>query len=208
MIGFYPIYCHRKSRKMPPGARSLYMKLVRKSASTFLVVAIFSLLWAAPIVSSDDVDTADLPVTTQENNESKAERRKSAERTIKSITVEGNHLVPTEAILQHFPYRIGEVFNKQQRRTALRTVYFGIKKLRHIELRGKNSGNSEIDLILVVKESPKTKEVVFKGNKVIASKDIRKKLNLQDLQTIEKEELNRLANEIKKLYADKKRQEN
>ncbi|TET06932.1 outer membrane protein assembly factor BamA [Candidatus Dependentiae bacterium] len=124
-------------------------------------------------------------------------------RRIKAIIISGTKHVPKEAILYRIPYKVGEIFNAQKTRTLIRSLYYNLKRFRNITVKGEPIGDDRMNLHIIVEEKAPLKEVIIKGNKQLSEKEIRNKIKFEDIPALDKEELNRYARAIKKLYINK-----
>ncbi len=138
----------------------------------------------------------------QAQDVSATEEARAQPRRINKIIVSGNKLTSTEAILSYAPYAVGEIFNPQKTRQLIRNLYFGLKRFRNVTVKGEHVGEHLINLHIIVEEKLPLKEVIFVGNKYIAEKEIRKKVDF-DIPAIDEKELKPLAQKIKRLYVDK-----
>jgi outer membrane protein insertion porin family len=125
------------------------------------------------------------------------------QRFIKNIIIHGNALVPTEAILNRLPYKIGEVFDTHKTRQLITNLYTDLKRFRNISVFGENVGNDGINLHITVEEKVPLKDVIFKGNKQITEKEIREKINFAAIPAIDTEELKKYIIALQKLYREK-----
>ena len=131
-----------------------------------------------------------------------------ARRRIRAIHAVGNKSVPTEALLNYIPYRIGELITVQStgqiERSAqlIRNLYTNLKRFRNITVWADLVEPDEIDLYIAVQEKTPLIDTIFSGNKHLPEAEIRKKINL-DIPAIDEEELKAIAEQIKKLYYEK-----
>lgn len=123
-------------------------------------------------------------------------------RRIEKIVVHGNQLTPSEAILSHIPYKVGEVFNPSKARTLISNLYFGISRFRNITLKGENVGADRINLHVIVEEKIPLKDINFVGNGAVPVSEMRKKIDF-DVPSISEEELKVFAQQIIKLYRER-----
>ena len=126
----------------------------------------------------------------------------AGQRTIVDIVVSGNNSTSREAILNHIPFKVGELFDPHRTSQLIRTLYFGLNRFRNLTLKGQNTDNNGIVLHVVVEEKQPVKDFVFTGNKALSEKEIRNKINF-DIPAIDKEELNAYIGKIQKLYVEK-----
>ncbi len=124
-------------------------------------------------------------------------------RKINQIIISGNKHVSEEAILSRIPYRVGEIFDPNKTRQLIHNLYYDLKRFRNIWVFGENIGDDLINVHVRVEEKKPLKDVIFKGNKQLADKEIKKKINFEDVPAIDAEELKKFAQDIKKLYLEK-----
>ncbi len=131
-----------------------------------------------------------------------------ADRIIRNIYTIGNKTVPTEALLNYIPYRVGEMITVQStgqiERSAqlVRNLYKELKRFRNITVFADLIEPDDIDIYIVVEEKTPLKDITFSGNKNLPEKEIRKKIDLA-VPAIDAEELKSLAEQMKKLYHEK-----
>ena len=143
---------------------------------------------------------------TQQTADSSLEQttaEKIVARTIDAIIITGNKYVDTEAIASRIPYKIGEVFNPLKTKTLIKNLYFGLQRLRAIDVRAENIGTDKIRLHIIVQEKLLLQDIQFKGNKHVNSTDLKTKTGLAEIAAVDAPELKRFAQGIKKLYQDK-----
>jgi outer membrane protein assembly factor BamA len=101
---------------------------------------------SAPAVGSGSADA-----NQQEANESEQDEvvyHNPDKRTIKEIIVSGNIHVPTDAILDRIPYRIGEPFDLRKTRTTILRLYHDLKRFRNISIYVEDEGENELILYI------------------------------------------------------------
>ncbi len=124
-------------------------------------------------------------------------------RPIKAIVVHGNKYVPTSAILNRVPFRVGELFNPLKTGSMIRGLYKDLKRFRTITVKGKNLDDKDMELHIFVEEKIPLKEATFKGNSQVSTADITKKINFAEIPAIDKDDLVKYMRVVRKLYADK-----
>jgi outer membrane protein insertion porin family len=124
-------------------------------------------------------------------------------RRIAAIFVNGNKFVPTPAILNKIPYRVGEIFNPLKTRLLIHNLYYDLKRFRVIYLYGEPVGDDLINLYVEVEEKKPLKEITVTGNSAVSGDDLEEKLALEDIPAVDPEELKTIAQKIKKLYLEK-----
>ena len=126
-----------------------------------------------------------------------------ADRYIQSIDVTGNIFVTEQAILNRVPFIVGETFNPLKTAALIRNLYASLGKFRNITILAEPVGADQVIIHIIVIEKKPLKEFVVEGNKHVPTKDIRTKLNIDELSAIDEEELRRFESGIKKLYFEK-----
>lgn len=154
-------------------------------------------------ISESLTDDDDLNIQTSITTDIPEEPIFTSPPIIRDIVIRGNKYVSTEAIRQRIPYKIGEAFNHLKTRELISNLYDGIKRFSNVIVKGKNSNNNEITLIVVVEEKPLIKEVIFEGNKQVSSKDLKEKTKIMEAPAIDEQELQLFVHAIKKLYLEK-----
>lgn len=125
------------------------------------------------------------------------------QRRISAIKVHGNISTSKDAILTNIPYKIGELFDARKTRTLIRNLYYKLKKFRNVKVMGEPIDNNNMNLHIIVEEKYPLKEIQFIGNKKVSEKDIEKKVNLEEMTSVDAEELKILANKVKEMYLEK-----
>ncbi|HEX2977664.1 MAG TPA: outer membrane protein assembly factor BamA [Candidatus Babeliales bacterium] len=125
-----------------------------------------------------------------------------ADRIIRSITVEGNSSVPSQAILSRIPYHEGQRFDPRKTNTLIKNVN-DLNYFKNVQLYGEPVGSHEVDLFIVVQEKMKLAGVEYQGNKHLTLKEIEKKINFSKITSVDEMDLPRYIAIIKKLYRDK-----
>jgi len=123
-------------------------------------------------------------------------------RKINNIYIIGNKYVTTQAIVSYLPFKSGEPFDSRKSK-MIKNIYEGLNRFTDIKVYGKKIGDDLLDLYIVVTEKKLLQEVIFEGNKSISEKDIKAKINFSEIPAIDKEELKKYAQEIKKIYLEK-----
>ncbi len=157
---------------------------------------------AAPAQRTEPEAPAHEKMATAQTPE-KETAEKQVARTIDAISIVGNKYVDTEAIASRIPYKIGEVFNPLKTKTLIKNLYFGLQRLRSIDVRAENVGADKVHLYIIVTEKLLLQDIQFKGNKQINSNDLKTKTGLAEVAAVDAPELKRFAQGIKKLYQDK-----
>jgi outer membrane protein insertion porin family len=124
-------------------------------------------------------------------------------KRINQIIITGNKHVPTEAIASRVPYKVGEIFIPAKTSSLIRNIYNDLRRFRNITVMGEDLNNDKINLHIIVEEKNILKDVVFKGNTQVTAEEIKKKIDFTKIPAVDKEELKKYAQIIKKLYVDK-----
>ena len=125
-------------------------------------------------------------------------------KIIKKIIISGNKLVDTNAILDRIPYKVGEQFDPRKTRTLIHNLYYELKRYRKVQVMGELVGDDSINLHVMVEEKKILKDIEFLPKKrSISDSELNKIINISEIPAIDKEELERLEKQIKKLCMDK-----
>jgi outer membrane protein insertion porin family len=151
----------------------------------------------SPVVEADASENED------EDAEEEVVYHDPRNRIIKEIIIDGNIHVPTDAILDRIPYRIGEPFDLRKTRTTILRLYHDLKRFRDISIYGEDTDDNKLILYIDVLEKPVLTEVIYKGNSQVKKSEIEAAVTLKDLPAIDPEELTAYAQQIKKIYLEK-----
>jgi outer membrane protein insertion porin family len=124
-------------------------------------------------------------------------------RRINAIKIHGNISTSQDAIINHIPYKVGETFDARKTKTLIRNLYYNLKKFRTIKVMGEIVDDHYMNLHIFVEEKYPLKELKTFGNKKVSEKEIAKKINLDDITTVDPEELKIIANKLKDIYLEK-----
>ncbi len=138
-----------------------------------------------------------------ENEQPQQQAKQTRPKRINKIIVSGNKHVPTEAILSRIPLKEGEYFNVLKVGTLIRNIYTDLKRFRNVTVMGEDLDDQTMNLHIIVQEKKLLKEVRFEGNKQVSEDEIKKKIDFGTIPAVDKEELNKYVQIIKKLYVDK-----
>ena len=127
----------------------------------------------------------------------------ASDRTIRHIYIVGNQIISDQAVLNRLPFREGELFDPLKTHQLIHNLYFDLKRFRNIIVKGKLIGDSQIDLYIIVEEKTPLKEVLFKGNKNLSDKEIKKKIDFSAIPAFDPEELKKYTLDLKKMYEEK-----
>jgi outer membrane protein insertion porin family len=128
---------------------------------------------------------------------------KNATHRIGAIKIHGNVATTKDAILNHVPYKVGEVFDARKTKTLIRNLYYSLKKFRNIKVMGEVVTDTLMNLHIFVEEKYPLKEFKTIGNKKVSEKEIAKKIELENITSVDPEELKIIANKIKDIYLEK-----
>ncbi len=123
-------------------------------------------------------------------------------KIIRSIIIEGNTLISREALLIRIPYTEGEVFNPTKTGDLIRNLY-ALNYFNNVTVDIEDVSPTELDLYIRVQEKRRIEGVTYEGNRNLSSDEIEKKLHLSDIPTMDEEELELYAEQIKRLYIEK-----
>ena len=153
----------------------------------------------------EDQDENLLAADNENENNNTQEQPSSlrAPRRINAIVVHGNKATSKAAIINHIPYKIGEAFDPRKTRLLIHNLYYNLKKFRTIKVMGEPVDANGMKLHVFVEEKSPLKEIKTAGNKKVPDKEIAKKINVDDITTIDEEELKIIANKIKEIYLEK-----
>ena len=140
-----------------------------------------------------------------ENHRVNKEKRSILQETpkkIRSIIIQNNTLVSQESIKMRLPYKEGDDFDVCSTSQAIKNV-FALNYFRQVQIFIDEIDNQSLDLYVVVTEKPKVNDIVFEGNNHLSTKDIKKEAGLNNIPTVNEEELKNLASKIKNYYHKK-----
>ncbi len=119
---------------------------------------------------------------------------------INNIYIKGLSLLPEDTILNKIPFEKGDLFEKEKTIKAIKNIYeLGYFKQVHFKTHTIKKGL--IDLYVFIEEKIPLKEIIFKGNKALSTKDLKKKLG--ELVAAEEPELKKYAAALEQYYAEK-----
>lgn len=175
---------------------------VKKGTQSYII----SLLFLCVLLSS----TANLDCAArgesdyrQEEDESLSQKNFKNNYRIQAIEIHGNNSTTTDAILKHIPYRVGELFDPRKTKLLIQNLYYNLKKFRNIKVMAEELNDSRIVLHVFVEEKYPLKELKTVGNKKISDKEIIKKINLEEVASVDADDLQLLAYTIKEMYLEK-----
>lgn len=165
--------------------------------SLFFCCAVLSLA-AAQQPPDDAVQSTDYP-----DMQPQQQMQQLPPKRINKIIVSGNKHVPTEAIISRIPFKEGEYFNVTKVGSLIRNIYTDLKRFRNVTVKGEDLDDQTMNLHVIVQEKKLLKEVRFEGNKQVTQEEIKKKIDFGTVPAVDKEELNKYVQIMKKLYVDK-----
>jgi outer membrane protein insertion porin family len=196
---------------------------VKKGNRIYCVTVLFLLL-ATGITHSQQVVNSTTPINTpeeievysgsdEEENEPDEDEQEdlvqaqqpipNQSRRISAIKIHGNVATTQDAILNYIPYKVGETFDARKTKTLIRNLYYNLKKFRNIKVMGEIVDDTHMNLHVFVEEKYQLKEFKTVGNKKVSEKEIAKKIELENISSIDPEELKIIANKIKDIYLEK-----
>ncbi|MCK9543294.1 MAG: outer membrane protein assembly factor BamA, partial [Novosphingobium sp.] len=123
-------------------------------------------------------------------------------KIIKDIMIFGNKSISTDTILIKIPYRPGQPFDPTLTSQLIRNIY-SLKYFDSIEVKVENIDEQHVNLIVILSEKKKLESITYQGNSNLTEEEIEKKYKFSDIPTINQEEANLLAEQIRKLYQEK-----
>jgi len=121
---------------------------------------------------------------------------------IASIVIEGNKNIPTYTILSKIPYQVGSIFEPSKSRIVLKNIY-EIGLVSSAQLSTSQAGPGEINLIISITEKRPIAKVQLRGNSVLTTSFIAKKLEFNTITAADEGDFVTLGEKIKKLYTEK-----
>lgn len=137
-----------------------------------------------------------------DESEIDSDQDEKAEKIIKKIIISGNTLIPDDALYAKIPYKVGQPFDPVLTATTINNLY-NLNYFDYIEIATEDINSAEINVHIIVKEKKKLESVVLEGNNNLTFDEIEKKFKISEIPTINKEEAEALAEQIKKLYQEK-----
>lgn len=138
----------------------------------------------------------------EEEEEEQPQPRIIKAREIRQISIEGNEYVGDRAILNKIPYVEGELFEPHKTRTLIRNVH-SLGYFKKVTVEGQDVDDDGMNLYVIVEEKPRLEAVVFKGNKAVSTKDIKKKIDVDAIPALDSDDLHKITLAVKKLYREK-----
>ncbi len=127
-----------------------------------------------------------------------------ASKTIKNIFIEGNKYVKKEAILKRLPFRQNEQFDKDKTSVAINNLY-ALGNFRQITIESEELNAETLNLYIINEKKKLLEGITFKGNKSLRTKQIKEKLNLDKVSTVDEETIEKISRGVKKLYQEENR---
>lgn len=127
-----------------------------------------------------------------------------ADAIINKIIVQGNQYVTSEAILNRLPYATGNQFDPDRTSLAIKHLY-DLGSFRQVRLDAEILDENKMNLYVVVEEKKLLECLEFTGNSALRTKQIKEKLNLSKLTTVDEETMRGIVLGVKKLYRDENR---
>lgn len=123
---------------------------------------------------------------------------------IDKIIIKGNKYISTDIILNSLPYKRGMIFDACKSADALKNLY-ALGHFLHIRLLGEAVDDKSMNLYVIIEEKKLLQGFEFEGNKNLKTAQIKEKLGLDKLITIDEETLFHIGEGIKKLYREENR---
>jgi len=119
--------------------------------------------------------------------------------TINSITITGNTVIPEATVLHRLPYRTGGIFDQEQSRKAIESLY-SLGAFEQIIIEKEVRADGSVDLFFTITEKPTLATITFVGNKKLSTKKLEEVINSKNIHAINQESADLLAVKIKKEY--------
>ena len=109
--------------------------------------------------------------TDEINNDDETEEESSQDsltvsRRISNIIIHGNTSTSKEAIINHVPYKVGELFDMRKTKTLIRNLYYKLKKFRTIKVMAEIVDKNSMNLHIIVEEKVPLKELITVGKRL------------------------------------------
>jgi outer membrane protein insertion porin family len=130
-----------------------------------------------------------------------SEQEEATQKYIGNIFIQGLTVLPEDTIFSKIPYEKGDLFDKRITSEAIKKIY-ELGYFKQISFKTASPSAGIIDLYVILTEKTVIKDVVFKGNKYLATEDLKKKLGEQ-LLAVEPRELKKYALALQRFYAEK-----
>jgi outer membrane protein insertion porin family len=178
------------------------IQILKKGTFNYCVTVLILLISSGTIHPQDlatppQTPEASAPYDEQDNQHQGTQRR------INTIVIHGNTSVSKDAIINLVPYKMGELFDARKTKKLISNLYYSLKKFRSIKVMGELVEPHLVNLHIFVEEKMPLKELKTIGNKKVSDKEIAKKINLEEIKTIDPEELKIIANKVKEIYFEK-----
>ncbi len=121
---------------------------------------------------------------------------------IGNIRVEGNKRVPKDTILKRLELKPGDPFRKSELGSDIRGIY-SLGHFDDVQIKAEDESEGKVDLRIVLKERPFTKEVEVEGNTVYSKAEILDKLTTKSVDVASQEKISDDIAAIKKMYEQK-----
>lgn len=122
------------------------------------------------------------------------------EAAVRNIIIEGLTLLPEDTILSKIPYEKGDPFDPSSTTTSIKKIY-DLGYFKQVTFETLEVAAHTVDLYVQLVEKTPITEIVFEGNKAIATKDLQKKLGT--IIAAEERELGKYALALERYYGDK-----
>ena len=124
-------------------------------------------------------------------------------KTIRAIIIQGATRVPENALRSKIPYKIGEPFEAAKTGQLIRNIA-SFDYFTNVKVKVKDITPDTIDLYISIQEDKKKVESWrYQGAKAVKTDEFAKRYKLEEVKTINQEEAQVYAQELKKFYAEK-----
>ncbi len=123
-------------------------------------------------------------------------------RIVKKIDVQGNKAISKEAIFLTIPVKINSIFNVNDTSTIIKNIY-KMGYFHQIKVYAEPIDENEVNLLIIVQEKPKLKDITFIGNKNLPEKELKEAIQADKIISLRQEELKPLIIKLKKAYHKK-----
>ncbi len=118
---------------------------------------------------------------------------------IGKITIDGNERIGKEAILNKLDMKPGTPFDKSHVGDEIREI-FSMGYFDDVRIRAEETADGQVDLQIVLKERPYTKEIEIEGNKVFSADAIKDKLMTKTYTPASVDKIRSDIEKIKEMY--------
>ena len=132
-------------------------------------------------------------------------------KRINAIIITGNYIVSNETIRAQVPFKEGDLLKSYKLPELIKSLY-SLKSgdetkiggyFTAIDIKGEDIDADTINIHIIVQEKKHIESINFVGNNHLKESDIENKLHLSEIKALDPQELTIIADNIKKLYAEK-----